>query len=104
MGRTQYFHHCGLGSIPGLGTEIPYKSIACHSPKQNKTKQKTKPPNPKYSQEQPIFFSVFSFYMDVTQARGGIGAVVSGLPHSHGNTGSELHLQPILQLMATLDP
>ena len=29
-----------------------------------------------------------------SQARGGIGAVAASLPHSHGNAGSELHLQP----------
>ena len=38
-----------------------------------------------------------------SQARGRIGAVVTGLCQSHSNTGSELHLQPTPQLMATLD-
>ena len=38
------------------------------------------------------------------QARGLIGATAAGLCHSHSNTRSELCLQPILQLMAMLDP
>jgi len=29
---------------------------------------------------------------------------IEGLCHSHSNTGSELHLQSMLQLAATLDP
>jgi len=37
--RIQYFHYCSMGSIPGLGFEIPYKAIACHKQKQNKVKQ-----------------------------------------------------------------
>ena len=33
-----------------------------------------------------------------------IGAAAAGLCHSHSNAGSdELHLQPVLQLTATLD-
>ena len=39
-----------------------------------------------------------------SQARGRIGAVAAGLHHSHSNVGSEPHLQPTSQLMATLDP
>ena len=39
-----------------------------------------------------------------SQARGPIGAVATCLHHSHSNTSSELHLQPIPQLMAMLDP
>lgn len=35
MVRTQHFHHCGLGSDPRLGTEMPHQT--CHG--QNK-KQK----------------------------------------------------------------
>ena len=38
------------------------------------------------------------------QARGRIGAVATGLHHSHSNTRSELHLQPTSQLTATPDP
>ena len=40
------------------------------------------------------------------QARGLIGAVATGLHqhHSHSNSGSELCLQPTLQLMAMPDP
>ena len=39
-----------------------------------------------------------------SQARGPIGAVVAGLHHSHSNTRSKLHLQPIPQLTTMLDP
>ena len=39
-----------------------------------------------------------------SQARGQIGAVAAGLRQSHSNTGSELRLQPILQLTAMPDP
>ena len=39
-----------------------------------------------------------------SQARGPIGAVAAGLYHSHSNVGSELHLRPIPQLTAMLDP
>ena len=39
-----------------------------------------------------------------SRARGGIGAAVAGLRHSHSSVGSKLHLQPTLQLAAVLDP
>ena len=39
-----------------------------------------------------------------SQARGRIGAVASGLHHSHSNMGSKLCLQPTPQLTAMLDP
>ena len=39
-----------------------------------------------------------------SQARGPIGAVAAGLRHSHSNAGSELCLQPTLQLTAMPDP
>ena len=39
-----------------------------------------------------------------SQPRGRTGATAASLWHSHGNTGSELHLQPISQLMAMPDP
>ena len=38
-----------------------------------------------------------------SQGRGQIRAIAAGL-HSHSNAGSDLHLQPIPQLMAMLDP
>ena len=38
------------------------------------------------------------------QARGQIRATAAGLRHSHRNWGSELHLWPEPQLMATPDP
>ena len=37
-------------------------------------------------------------------ARGQIEAAVAGLLHSHNSVESELHLQPMLQLVAMLDP
>ena len=39
-----------------------------------------------------------------SQARGRIRATGTGLCHGHGNLGSELHLQPTPQLLATPDP
>ena len=39
----------------------------------------------------------------VSQARGPIGAVATGLRQSHSNAGSEPRLQPIPQLTATPD-
>ena len=39
-----------------------------------------------------------------SQARGQIGAAAASLHHSHSNTRSELHLQPMPQLTATPDP
>ena len=39
-----------------------------------------------------------------SQARGLIGAVAASLHQSHSNMGSELHLCPTPQLMATQDP
>ena len=38
------------------------------------------------------------------QARGQIRAAAASLHHSYSHTGSKLHLQPMLQLAATLDP
>ena len=39
-----------------------------------------------------------------SQARGQIRAAAAGLYHSHSNTGSKSHLQPIPQLTAIPDP
>ena len=39
-----------------------------------------------------------------SQARGQIRAVVTGLCHSHSNSGSKPHLRPTPQLRAMLDP
>ena len=39
-----------------------------------------------------------------SQTRGLIGAVAAGLRQSHSNAGSEPHLRPTPQLMATPDP
>ena len=38
-----------------------------------------------------------------SRAKGQIRAAAAGLHHSHGNAGSELNLQPMLQFVATLD-
>ena len=58
-----------------------------------------------------LFFLFFSFFFRAvplaygnSQARGRIRATAAGLHHSQSNTGSKLHLGPILQLMATPDP
>ena len=37
------------------------------------------------------------------QSRGQIGTTAEGLYHSYSNTGSKLHLQPMLQLATTPD-
>ena len=57
-----------------------------------------------------FFFFFFSLFRAAptayggSQARGPIGAVVTGLHQSHGNTGSKLHLQPTPQLTEMPDP
>ena len=57
-----------------------------------------------------FIFCLFAFYRatpaayEGSQARGPIGAVTTGLRHSHSNVGSEPRLQSTPQLMATLDP
>ena len=55
-----------------------------------------------------LSFLLFCLFRDTpaagAQARGGIRAVAASLHHSHSNMGSELHLQPTPQLMATPDP
>ena len=64
------------------------------------------------SELQFLFFFLFFFLLFLcaaptacggSQARGRIGAVVTGLHHSHSNAGSEPRLQPTPQLMATPD-
>ena len=39
-----------------------------------------------------------------SQARGPVGAIATGLHHSHSSVGSELRLRPTPQLTATPDP
>ena len=58
-----------------------------------------------------FFFFVFLLFLWATptayggyQARGPIGAVATGLCHSHSNAGSQPRLQPTPQVMAMLDP
>ena len=68
----------------------------------------------KYLSVPHILFFMLSFFFLLfravsaahggSQARDQIGAVATGLHHSHSNTGSELHLRPMPRLMATLDP
>ena len=57
-----------------------------------------------------LFFFVFLLFLwaapmayGSSQARGRIGGVATGLRQSHSNMGSEPHLQPTPQLMATPD-
>ena len=63
----------------------------------------------------PWFFFFFFFFHPHLQHIEGFGdfwfgpllpirAIAAGLSHSHSNVGSELHLQPTLQLAAVLDP
>ena len=57
-----------------------------------------------------LIFFFFVFYRATpaaygsSQARGLIGAMAAGLHHSHSNVGSEPHLWPTPELMATPDP
>ena len=57
----------------------------------------------------PFFFFFFFLFRATpaaygsSQARGRTGAVAASLCPSHGNTGSELPLRPVLQLVATPD-
>ena len=53
-----------------------------------------------------LFFRAAPTAYGGSQARGPIGAVASGLHHSHSNVGSELrlHLRPIPQITAMPDP
>ena len=57
-----------------------------------------------------IYFCLFDFSRAAPkgyggfQARGLTGTVAASLRRSHSNMGSELHLQPTLQLMAMPDP
>ena len=37
--RTWHLHHCGLGSIPGLRTEIPHQAATCYCQKKKKKKK-----------------------------------------------------------------
>jgi len=57
-----------------------------------------------------LFLSFFAIFWAApaayggSQARGTIGAVATGLHQIHSHAGSEPHLQPTPQLMATPDP
>ena len=51
-----------------------------------------------------LFFRATPAAYGDSQASGWIGAIATGLCHNHSNTGSELCLWPIPQLMATPDP
>ena len=65
------------------------------------------PPN--FNVPSKLFF-IFSFFLQPSatyrsfQARGGTRAPAAGLCCSHSHTGSELHLWPSWQLVATWDP
>ena len=50
-----------------------------------------------------VFFRARAMPMafGISQVRGQIDALAAGLHHSHGNTISELHLQPIPRLQPT---
>ena len=61
-------------------------------------------------ENQPSEEHLFFFFLTTpeayggSQARGRIRAAAAGLHHSHSNAGSKLHLQPMPQLTATLNP
>ena len=39
--RAYALHHCSLGLIPGLGTEIPHQASPCHTHTKRKEKEKS---------------------------------------------------------------
>ena len=51
-----------------------------------------------------LLFRAVPVVCGTSQAKGRIGAVASGLCHSHSNARSEPHLQPTPQFTAMLDP
>ena len=51
-----------------------------------------------------IFFRAPHVAYGSSQARGLIRDTAAGLHHSHSNAGSKMHLRPIPQLSARLDP
>ena len=51
-----------------------------------------------------LIFMAAAVTYESSQARGLIGAAATCLCHSHNNTSSKLHLWPIPQLVAALDP
>lgn len=51
-----------------------------------------------------FFGATLVAYGGSSQARGQIGAVASGLHHSHSHMGSEPHLRPTPQLTVMTDP
>ena len=84
---------------PSLGTSI------CHGCVPKKTKS-SPPKNPLHLYSSLpsalLFFYLFVLFC-FPQSRGQIGAVATGLHHSHSNTRSELHLLTTSQHMETLD-
>ena len=48
-----------------------------------------------------LFFRAAPLANGGSQARGPVGAIAAGLPHSHSNAGSEPNLRSTPQLMAT---
>ena len=50
-----------------------------------------------------VFFRAAPVAYGGSQARGGIGAVATGIHHSHSNAGSKPGLKPTPQLTATPD-
>ena len=82
-------------SIPSLGTFIYH---GCTLPTPQKKKERLKVHGPLFS------LRATSTAYGSSQPRGRIRAAVAGLHHSHRNMGSELHLPPTSQLVATPDP
>ena len=51
MVMIKSFHYCGLGSIPGLGIEIPHQTATCFSTTFTPLKKKKKKKERKMDQE-----------------------------------------------------
>jgi len=103
--------------VPRLGIECDLRHNCSNARSlTNRARPGIKPMPPQ--QLKPLqldFFFFFFFFFFVfsraalaayggSHARGLIGAIASGLHHSHSNSGSEPLLQPTLQLMAIPDP
>ena len=70
----------------------------------------TRVPQSQWNKATQIYFFFPPFYgatpaaYGSSQTRGQVRAAAASLCHSHSNTRSKLHLQPMLRLVAMLDP
>ena len=74
------------------------------SPRWENTSSNTTPKFPGFHSDFFFLFTVMPVVYGSSSARGPIRSCSCSLCHRHGNTISELHLQPMQQLVAMLDP